>query len=243
MDDSANLQLPYIMASQAQKHVTHNEAIRSLDALVQIGVKDKNLTAPPGSPTDGDRYIPSSNATGAWAGQDGMVAAYQDNAWNFYSPQEGWLTYVANENLLYVHDGTNWTAYSGSGLGGSSTVLNDNIAGAQKIFALIEEELTLSGPSVDSTITIPDRAIVFSVSTRTTEAITGASSYDCGIAGEVSKYGGSLSIALGSSNSGVTGPTAFYADTPVRMTANGANFNGGKVRFAIHYMLCNTPTS
>lgn len=32
MDSSPNLQLPYIMPSQAQKHVTHNEALRTLDA-------------------------------------------------------------------------------------------------------------------------------------------------------------------------------------------------------------------
>ena len=36
MENSANLQLPYIMPSQAQKHVTHNEAVRTLDALVQL---------------------------------------------------------------------------------------------------------------------------------------------------------------------------------------------------------------
>ena len=35
MNETANLSLPYILASQAQKHVTHNEAIRALDCLVQ----------------------------------------------------------------------------------------------------------------------------------------------------------------------------------------------------------------
>jgi hypothetical protein len=34
-----NLTLPYIMPSQAQKHVTHHEAIRALDALVQIAAE------------------------------------------------------------------------------------------------------------------------------------------------------------------------------------------------------------
>ncbi len=43
MEQSANLQLPYIMPSQAQKHVTHNEAIRTLDALVQLAVLDRDL--------------------------------------------------------------------------------------------------------------------------------------------------------------------------------------------------------
>ena len=65
MDTTPNLALPYILASQAQKHVTHNEAIRALDALVQISVKDRDLAAPPGAPAEGDRYIVAAAATGA----------------------------------------------------------------------------------------------------------------------------------------------------------------------------------
>ncbi|HHI81956.1 MAG TPA: DUF2793 domain-containing protein, partial [Rhizobiales bacterium] len=90
---------------------------------------------------------------------------------------------------------------------------------------------------------IPNRAVVLGVSTRTTQVITGASSHDCGIAGEPSKFGGSLGVAAGSTNSGVIGPTAFYADTPIRLTANGGNFTGGKVRIAIHTLTCGVPQS
>ena len=64
MPDSPNLILPYIQASQAQKHITHNEAIKLLDGLVQLAVISRVLTAPPGSPVDGDRYIVASSATG-----------------------------------------------------------------------------------------------------------------------------------------------------------------------------------
>jgi len=108
MDETPNLTLPYIMAAQAQKHVTHNEAIRALDAIVQLAVLDRDLTAPPGSPADGDRYIPASGATGAWAGKDGQIAAWQDNAWMFYAPQEGWLAWVADEDKLLAWDGSAW---------------------------------------------------------------------------------------------------------------------------------------
>jgi hypothetical protein len=52
-DATTHLLLPYIQASQAQKHVTHNEALRILDGLVQLSVLDRDLTAPPGSPADG----------------------------------------------------------------------------------------------------------------------------------------------------------------------------------------------
>lgn len=128
MDTTPNLTLPYIMAAQAQKHVTHNEAIRALDAIVQLAVADRNLTAPPASPTNGARYIVGSGATGVWAGHDGQLAAYQDGAWIFYAPQEGWLAWVADENALIAWDGTAWIV-AGSGGGGSSISLNPATGG------------------------------------------------------------------------------------------------------------------
>ena len=103
-----SLGLPYIAPQQAQKHVTVNEAVRMLDALVQITVLDRDLAAPPPSPTAGDRYIPGSGASGAWSGQDNMLAAYQDGAWAFYPPSAGWLAWVADEDRLYVYDGAGW---------------------------------------------------------------------------------------------------------------------------------------
>lgn len=108
MEKSANLQLPYIMPSQAQKHVTHNEAVRTLDALVQLGVLDRDLSAPPVSPADGDRYLVASGATDAWASNDGKVAAWQDGAWAFLAPKAGWLLWVADEDRLLGFDGTAW---------------------------------------------------------------------------------------------------------------------------------------
>ena len=108
MDDTPNLKLPYIMAAQAQKHVTHNEAIRELDAIVQLAVLDRDLSAPPVSPNDGDRYIVASSGTGAWAGKDGQIAAWQDNVWMFYAPLEGWLAWIADEDIVLGYNGTAW---------------------------------------------------------------------------------------------------------------------------------------
>jgi hypothetical protein len=116
MDTTPNLNLPYIAAAQAQKHVTHNEALRALDAIVQLTVLDKDLAAPPGSPGEGARYIVASSPTGAWAGQAGRIAAWQDGAWAFYAPHEGWLAWVADEAALYAWSGAAWTPAAG-GLG------------------------------------------------------------------------------------------------------------------------------
>ncbi|MFM9941400.1 MAG: DUF2793 domain-containing protein [Hyphomicrobiaceae bacterium] len=120
MDTTPNLILPYIMAAQAQKHVTHNEAIRALDALVQMTVLDRTLASPPATPADGARYIVAAAPTGAWTGQAQRIAAFQDGAWTIYLPREGWLAWVANEDKLYAFDGTGWILAGGAGGGGGS---------------------------------------------------------------------------------------------------------------------------
>lgn len=86
METTAHLALPYIMPSQAQKHVTHNEALRMLDALVQLSVADRVRTAPPPAPAEGDRHIVGPSAQDAWEGRDGQVAAWQDGAWAYTAP-------------------------------------------------------------------------------------------------------------------------------------------------------------
>ena len=107
-DATTHLLLPYILAAQAQKHVTHNEALRILDGLVQPSVLDRDLTAPPASPADGDRYIVASGATGAWAGWDLNVALWTDGVWLRLPPRRGWRAWVEDEGLLLVWTGAAW---------------------------------------------------------------------------------------------------------------------------------------
>jgi len=108
MANTTNLTLPLIAGNQDQKHVTHNDALNRLDAVVQMSVKDRDLTAPPGSPSDGDRYIPAAGATGAWSGWDLSIAAYQNGAWVRYIPKEGWVCWIDDESLLLIWNGTAW---------------------------------------------------------------------------------------------------------------------------------------
>lgn len=114
MDQTPNLNLPYILAAQAQKHVTHNEAIRMLDALTQIGVASRVASAPPATPPDGVRYILPAAPTGVWAGPAGRVAAFQDGAWAYFTPHEGWIAWVADEAAAVVYAGGSWVALTGA---------------------------------------------------------------------------------------------------------------------------------
>jgi len=112
-DTTTKLLLPYILAAQAQKHVTHNEALRLLDGLVQMSVPDRDLTSPPGSPVDGDRYIVAIGATGAWSGWDGDIALFGDGIWFRLPKQVGWRAWVEDEGTLVVWDGAQWYDLSG----------------------------------------------------------------------------------------------------------------------------------
>jgi hypothetical protein len=106
------LSLPYLVQGQAQKEVTHNDALNALDALVNLYVLDRDLTAPPESPQDGDTYIVAASATGAWAAQDGKIAFCLDGAWRFYVPIKGLVAYVADEETLVVQTGAAWVDLS-----------------------------------------------------------------------------------------------------------------------------------
>ena len=247
MPETTHLLLPYLLASEAQKHVTVNEALRLLDGLVQLAVLDRHLTTPPASPADGDRYIVASGATGAWAGWDLNVAYRVDGAWMRLVPRPGWRAWIEGEATLLIWTGAAWERLDvamGLIVLGATTRLVEGPNGSATDMMVAEELLSgLSGTSRDSTITIPDRAIVLGVSTRTVTAVTGATAYDCGIAGEPAKFGGALGVVAGSSNAGVIGPQAFYAPTPIRLTANGGSFTGGAVRIAIHTLLPRVPQS
>ena len=107
-DTSTHLGLPYLLASQAQKHVTHNEALRLLDAMVQLSVLDRTRTTPPASPADGDRHLVASGATGLWAGWDLNVAFWVDGSWLRLVPRQGWLVWIAAEQVFVVWNGSAW---------------------------------------------------------------------------------------------------------------------------------------
>lgn len=108
MSTTTHLGLPLIAAAQAQKHVTHNEALQVLDALVQLAVADSDRTAPPAIPGEGDRHIVAAGATGDWSGHEGEIAAFLSGGWVFIPPHRGFVALDAMENRLLIHDGTDW---------------------------------------------------------------------------------------------------------------------------------------
>lgn len=105
MTTTPRLGLPVMEAGQAQKHVTHNEALLDLDAQVHLSVVDRTTTTPPATPGDTDRWLVPAGASGAWAGAAGTVAFLRNGAWAFLAPRRGWLCWIEAENRLLVHGG------------------------------------------------------------------------------------------------------------------------------------------
>jgi Protein of unknown function (DUF2793) len=108
MSDTPLLALPLIEASQAQKHVTHNEALLALDGSVHLAVISRSLSAPPALPADGDRYLVAASATGEWLGHSGHIASRQGASWRFATPKPGWRLWVQSEELFLLFDGVAW---------------------------------------------------------------------------------------------------------------------------------------
>ena len=128
---SPRLALPFIQPSQAQKHVTHNEALQLLDAVVQLRIRAFGLAQPPGDPAAGDVFALGVGSQGDWSGQDGRLALWDGTGWLFLDPQDGWLAWDAmDEGLRVLNDGA-WTPATpalqnlpGLGIGTASDATN-----------------------------------------------------------------------------------------------------------------------
>lgn len=107
---STHLNLPYIQPAQAQKHVTHNEAIELLDMIVHLTVQDFEATTPPGTPTEGETWVLDGAPTDAWTGQGGKIASFRGGGWMFVAPNTGWQAYSIIAEQIRVYTGTIWAS-------------------------------------------------------------------------------------------------------------------------------------
>lgn len=112
MSNTTNLVLPYLAVGQAQKHVTVNETLRRLDAVVQLSVVSASVTVQPGSPDDGAVYIVPAGKSGSdWSSfANGSIGYYRDGAWEQITPREGWIAYVKDTDRVLIATGSAWVA-------------------------------------------------------------------------------------------------------------------------------------
>lgn len=108
-DTTPNLSLPLLLPAQAQKHVTHNEALQLLDMVTQLTFTSFQEVDPPTSPAAGEVHVVGDSATGDWAGQDGMIARFDGTGWQFFAPQEGFIGYRKDQQSVVMFTGSEWS--------------------------------------------------------------------------------------------------------------------------------------
>ncbi|MBA3911879.1 MAG: hypothetical protein C0524_18870, partial [Rhodobacter sp.] len=200
-DTSTHLGLPYLLAAQAQKHVTHNEALRLLDAMVQLSVLDRTRTTPPASPADGDRHLVASGATGIWAGWDLNVAFWVDGVWLRLVPRQGWLVWIAAEQAFQVWNGSAWDPVG----------VPQDVSDA--IFSLVNDAdptkkalFSLSGitTSTTRTFTLPNTSSELAILAGT-QTFTGNKTFSGTLTAS-----GTVTVSAGSASIGTATTTATY---------------------------------
>lgn len=234
MSETLQLGLPLVQPSQAQKHVTVNEALSKLDGLTQMTLSAVGVTTPPVAAVDGDSYGVGNGAVNDWAGRAGDIAIRANGGWVFSTPRAGWRAYIVDEGKSAIHDGNTWVT--------SALAVSPNFAAS--VFDVVEFDHVLGAEAVSVTsVVIPQYAMVFAVTGRVKSTITGAvTSFDLGVSGAANRYGGGLGLSQGSWLVGVTGqPVTYYSATPLEITANGGDFAGGELRLALHYYLPTPP--
>ena len=107
--------LPLLALAQAQKEVTHNEALTLLDALLHAAVEAGPLSAPPGAPAEGQSWIVGAAPTGAWEGHETAIALWTSGGWRFLAAREG-------TRIVRLADGA-WLRFHGGAWAGPETIV------------------------------------------------------------------------------------------------------------------------
>jgi len=127
-DTTARLGLPIMAPAQAQKHVTHNEALLLLDGATQLVLNGIDTETPPATPTSGETHHVGPNPNGAWSLKTGAIAQWQGDQWVFQAPQNGWRAWDVAGDQLVVYGPSGWVSpnnnLDGLGVGTSYDVTN-----------------------------------------------------------------------------------------------------------------------
>ena len=112
------------------------------------------LNDPPGSPTEGQRYLIDTSPTGAWVGHAASIATYNGTGWDYAVPGEGWYVYDIDSNTRYFYNGSAWAA---DGAGEANTASSASVGGQSIFYQKSAVDLQFKGLKAASTkVTITD---------------------------------------------------------------------------------------
>lgn len=155
IETTARFALPLLVPGQAQKEMSHNEALALIDAALHAGVVAAGVDTPPANPAVGACWIVGSSPGGAWIGHPRAIAAWSEAGWRFVPPREGLSAWVAGagRRLSYIDGG--WRA---GPLDGDSL----RIAGRTMLGA---SPAAIAAPAGGDTIDAPARTAIAAILT------------------------------------------------------------------------------
>ncbi len=107
-ENTVRLGLPFIVSGQAQKEVTHNEALALIDACLVPSAEAFAIDAPPVSAVAGQCWIIGGTPTGVWAGHAEALAVWTDGGWRFLGAVEGMRVWIKQQQLWATHLSEGW---------------------------------------------------------------------------------------------------------------------------------------
>ncbi|MAF61280.1 MULTISPECIES: DUF2793 domain-containing protein [Pseudomonadota] len=111
MSFTPNFSMPMLHPAQAQKEITHNEALVLADALLRGAVKAMLNDPAPLAPAPGQAWIVGPAPIGAWVGQAGKIAICTDGGWRFATAPAGMQLRDDMAAVCRRFDGSAWSAY------------------------------------------------------------------------------------------------------------------------------------
>lgn len=109
MSESLRWALPFLATGQAQKEVTHNEAIAAIDRVLHLAVISRDALEPPPTASPGDTYIIGADPIGVWAGNPAKVASFDGLGWTITAARIGCVAWVIEEGQFAAFTGSGWS--------------------------------------------------------------------------------------------------------------------------------------
>jgi hypothetical protein len=107
---TGRLFLPMLAVGQAQKEITHNEALAMIDALISAVIEGRQ-PAPPPSLTENDAgkcWLVAASASGFWLAKSDQIACWTGGSWRFNVPVSGMRIWNAATNSQMIWRNNAW---------------------------------------------------------------------------------------------------------------------------------------
>jgi hypothetical protein len=101
--------LPNLYVAQAQKEITHNEALARIDALLHPMVEGSAASPPSLVAADaGKCWLVAAGASGVWIGKSDQIACWMGAGWRYIMPREALKIYYLPHQGYARFSGGQW---------------------------------------------------------------------------------------------------------------------------------------